>query len=178
MTFLLFITLLAVQRLSELVLARYNEDRLKAKGGLEFGSSHYPWIVLMHLGFFSSFIAEVNFLDKNVSAIWPFWLSIFLLVQIGRVWVIASLGPYWNTKIIVLPDVEVIAKGPYKYVKHPNYIIVATEILVISFLYNAFVTATLFTCLNAWAMSVRIPIEERALKNLTSYSTIFQKNKK
>ncbi|MBA9027753.1 MULTISPECIES: isoprenylcysteine carboxyl methyltransferase family protein [Bacillaceae] len=178
MTFLILITLLAVQRLSELVLARYNEDRLKAKGGLEFGSSHYPWIVLMHLGFFSSFIAEVNLFDKDVSVLWPFWLSIFLLVQIGRVWVITSLGPYWNTKIIVLPDAEVIVKGPYKYVKHPNYIIVATEILVISLLYNAYFTAALFTCLNAWAMSVRIPIEERALKNLTSYSAVFLKDKK
>ena len=147
---------------------------MKEKGAKEFGQSHYRWMVSMHLGFFLFLIIEVIVLKRELSEIWPLWLALFLIAQAGRIWVIMSLGKYWNTKIIVLPDADIVMKGPYKYVKHPNYLIVATEIIVIPLLFNAYLTAILFTLLNIWMMSVRIPLEERALRTYTEYSSVFK----
>lgn len=83
--------------------------------------------------------------ERDVAGLWPIWLTLFLIAQSGRIWVISSLGKHWNTKIIVVPNAEVVIKGPYKYFKHPNYIIVATEIIVISLLFNAYYTAIFFS---------------------------------
>ena len=142
---------------------------------MEFGAAHYPWIVLLHTCFFTVLTLEVVTLHRELSSLWILWLTLFVLAQLGRMWVIQTLGSHWNTKIIVLPNSKVIVKGPYKYVKHPNYVIVATEILVISLLFNAFITAIIFSLLNAWMMRIRIPLEERALKEHTEYVSAFQK---
>lgn len=174
MLFGIFIGLIALQRLAELYIAKQNEKQMKRIGGVEYGVDHYRWMVLLHLSFFLALIFEVVGFNRAFSPLWPIWLSLFLLAQVGRVWVIMSLGKHWNTKIIVVPDAEVIIKGPYRYVKHPNYLIVATEIIVISLLFNAYYTAMIFSLLNVWMMSVRIPLEERALKEHTEYSTAFK----
>jgi methyltransferase len=175
MVFWLFLCLLILQRALELLLARKNENWMKSKGAVEFGMSHYPWMVVMHIGFFSMLILEVTLLGRSSTSFWPLWLSLFFAAQAARVWVIASLGRYWNTKIIVLPDSDVTKKGPYKYVKHPNYMVVAAEIIVISLLFNAYITGILFSLLNVWMMAVRIPEEENALKSLTEYEIAFSK---
>ncbi|WP_249597589.1 isoprenylcysteine carboxyl methyltransferase family protein [Peribacillus frigoritolerans] len=174
MIFAIFIILIAIQRLVELYIAKQNEKQLKAGGAIEYGESHYKWMVLMHLSFFIVLIIEVVALERDISGLWPIWLTLFLIAQSGRIWVIRSLGKHWNTKIIVVPDAEVVIKGPYKFFKHPNYIIVATEILVISLLFNAYYTAIIFSLLNVWMMMVRIPLEEKALKEHTKYSTVFK----
>ncbi|CAN7239503.1 isoprenylcysteine carboxylmethyltransferase family protein [Peribacillus frigoritolerans] len=174
MIFAIFIILIAIQRLVELYIAKQNEKQLKAGGAIEYGESHYKWMVLMHLSFFIVLIIEVFALERDISGIWPIWLTLFLIVQSGRIWVIRSLGKHWNTKIIVVPDAEVVIKGPYKFFKHPNYIIVATEILVICLLFNAYYTAIIFSLLNVWMMMVRIPLEEKALKEHTEYSAVFK----
>ncbi|MFF2497823.1 isoprenylcysteine carboxyl methyltransferase family protein [Peribacillus sp. NPDC058075] len=174
MIFAIFIIVIAIQRLVELYIAKQNEKQLKAAGAVEYGESHYRWMVLMHLSFFIVLIIEVIMLERNMSGLWPIWLTLFLIAQSGRIWAIRSLGKHWNTKIIVVPDADVVIKGPYKYVKHPNYIIVATEILVISLLFNAYYTAIIFSLLNVWMMTVRIPMEEKALKEHTEYSTVFK----
>ncbi|CAH0168424.1 hypothetical protein SRABI80_01040 [Peribacillus frigoritolerans] len=174
MIFAIFIILIAIQRLVELYIAKQNEKQLKAGGAIEYGESHYKWMVLMHLSFFIVLIIEVVALERDISGLWPIWLTLFLIAQSGRVWVIRSLGKHWNTKIIVVPDADVVIKGPYKFFKHPNYIIVATEILVISLLFNAYYTAIIFSLLNVWMMMVRIPLEEKALKEHTEYSTVFK----
>ncbi|MCK1982502.1 MULTISPECIES: isoprenylcysteine carboxyl methyltransferase family protein [Peribacillus] len=174
MIFAIFIILIAIQRLVELYIAKQNEKQLKAAGAVEYGESHYRWMVLMHLSFFIVLIIEVIMLERNMSGLWPIWLTLFLIAQSGRIWAIRSLGKHWNTKIIVVPDADVVIKGPYKYFKHPNYIIVATEILVISLLFNAYYTAIIFSLLNVWMMTVRIPLEEKALKEHTEYSTVFK----
>ncbi|MFJ8067464.1 isoprenylcysteine carboxyl methyltransferase family protein [Peribacillus sp. NPDC096447] len=174
MIFAIFIILIAIQRLGELYIAKQNEKQLKAAGAVEYGESHYRWMVLMHLSFFIVLIIEVVVLERNMSGLWPIWLTLFLIAQSGRIWAIRSLGKHWNTKIIVVPDADVVIKGPYKYFKHPNYIIVATEILVISLLFNAYYTAIIFSLLNVWMMTVRIPLEEKALKEHTEYSTVFK----
>lgn len=174
MIFAIFIILIAIQRLVELYIAKQNEKQLKAAGAVEYGESHYRWMVLMHLCFFIVLIIEVVVLERDMSGLWPIWLTLFLIAQSGRIWAIRSLGKHWNTKIIVVPDADVVIKGPYKYFKHPNYIIVATEILVISLLFNAYYTAIIFSLLNVWMMTVRIPLEEKALKKHTEYSTVFK----
>ncbi|WP_336864419.1 isoprenylcysteine carboxyl methyltransferase family protein [Peribacillus frigoritolerans] len=174
MIFAIFIILIAIQRLVELYIAKQNEKQLKAGGAIEYGESHYKWMVLMHLSFFIVLIIEVIALERDISGLWPIWLTLFLIAQSGRIWVIRSLGKHWNTKIIVVPEADVVIKGPYKFLKHPNYIIVATEILVISLLFNAYYTAIIFSLLNVWMMMVRIPLEEKALKEHTEYSTVFK----
>lgn len=178
MMFWLFILMLVLQRLAELFIARKNESWMKERGAIEFGMSHYPWMVAMHIGFFSILILEVTTMDRNSTSFWPFWLALFLTAQAGRIWVITTLGRFWNTKIIVLPQAEVTAKGPYKFMKHPNYLVVAGEIIAISMLFNAYVTGILFSMLNVWMMTVRIPEEEQALRNLTKYEAVFNKKLK
>lgn len=95
----------------------------------------------------------------------------FLLVQAGRIWALTSLGEFWNTKIIVLPEARPIKRGPYRYLKHPNYVIVSIELLVIPLLFHAYMTAVIFTILNGYLLSIRIPAEEQALAQLTEYKT-------
>lgn len=177
MIFICFIGFVIIQRVVELMIAKRNEQQLKQSGAIEFGSEHYPWMVLMHVGFFTILILEVFTLNREWSSFWMLWLSIFVLAQMGRFWVIQTLGTYWNTKIIVLPNAKVVVKGPYKYIKHPNYVIVATEILVVSLLVNAYVTAIIFSLLHAWMMAIRIPLEEKALKENTEYAAAFLEKK-
>lgn len=173
MIFTIFIVLLIIQRLTELIIAKRNEKWMKEKGALEFGQSHYPFIVVVHSLFFVSYIMEVMIFHNELSAIWPILTLLFLLTQAGRIWALTALGPYWNTKIIVLPNAEVIKKGPYRFMKHPNYVIVAAEFIIIPLLFQAYITAIIFTLLNLIILSIRIPAEENALKELTAYEAGF-----
>ena len=173
MLFYWIIGIVIVQRLIELLVARRNEQWMKSQGAIEAGASHYRYMVAMHVCFFVSLIAEVFYFDLSPPPLWPVWLCIFLLAQVMRIWCLASLGKYWNTKIIVLPGANVVRRGPYKFIRHPNYVIVATELIVLPLLFNAYFTAILFTLLNIWMMTVRIPEEEEALKNETDYLDVF-----
>lgn len=173
MLFLIFITFIILQRAAELAVARNNEKWMKERGALEFGQRHYPWIVAVHASFFVCYLLEVFIFEKNLSPFWPILLILFFLTQAGRVWALFSLGKYWNTKIIVLPGAEVVRRGPYRFIKHPNYAIVAAEFLVIPLMFQAYITAAVFTLLNIMVLYVRIPAEEKALKELTEYEEAF-----
>lgn len=173
MFFWIVISIVILQRLTELVIAKNNEKRMIAQGAYEVGARHYPAIVLLHTAFFVSLLLEVVIRKPSLSPLWGVLLTVFLLTQLLRVWCLASLGKYWNTKIIILPGADVVMKGPYKFIRHPNYVIVAIEILVLPMIFGAYITAILFTLLNAWMMSVRIPQEERALKETTNYKEKF-----
>lgn len=162
------------QRIIELIIAKRNENWMKRQGALEFGAMHYRFIVLMHLLFFICFFFEKLLLNHGLSSIWPILLTGFVLTQFLRVWIIISLGRYWNTKIIVLPDAAVVRRGPYRFIKHPNYLVVSIEIIVIPLLYNAYYTAVLFTIFNLIMLSIRIPREEQALGSVTEYNGAFQ----
>jgi methyltransferase len=146
---------------------------MKSQGAIEFGQGHYPAMVAIHTGFFLFFITEVMLLNKELADYWPFLLALFILTQVMRVWALASLGRFWNTKIIILPGANVIKRGPYKIIKHPNYLIVAIELIVIPLMFNAYVTAAVFTLLNILILSIRIPAEEKALRELTKYESAF-----
>lgn len=175
MMFLIFMFVIIIQRLLELLIAKRNEKWMKGQGALEFGRGHYQVMVMMHSLFFVVLLFEKITFNRTVSPLWPFLLIIFVFAQLVRVWALTSLGRYWNTKILVLPNVEVIRKGPYRYIKHPNYLVVSIELLVIPLLFGAYFTVCLFTLMNVIMLSIRIPAEERALTELTEYQGTFQR---
>lgn len=169
------IVIIILQRLIELYIARKNEAWMKSQGGIEVGQSHYQYMVIIHICFFIALLLEVFLFNRTSSSAFPILLIGFILTQIGRVWVILSLGRYWNTKIIILPQGNVIKKGPYRFLKHPNYVIVSLELIIIPFIFQAYFTAVLFTLLNILILSIRIPAEEKALLELTEYGEVFSK---
>ncbi|HET7579406.1 MAG TPA: isoprenylcysteine carboxyl methyltransferase family protein [Bacillales bacterium] len=170
MGFWILLAFLVVQRLTELVIARRNERWMKARGGFEAGAAHYKWIVMVHVLFFISLTIEVQGFGAHPAFWWPIPFAVFVAAQLLRFWALFSLGHYWNTRIIVLPGAKVVAKGPYRFMRHPNYVIVATEILTIPLIFQAYATAVVFSVLNAFVLLfVRIPEEERALSRATNY---------
>lgn len=162
-----------IQRIIELFIARRNEEWIKSQGGYEVGKRHYPFMVALHVGFFMSLSLEFIVLDRGLSTFFIPLLIIFGLTQLMRIWIISSLGRFWNTKIMILPGASVVKKGPFQMMKHPNYAIVALELVVIPLLFNAFITVLVFSLLNMWMLSVRIPIEEAALAEDTNYKEVF-----
>ncbi|WP_274308626.1 isoprenylcysteine carboxyl methyltransferase family protein [Solibacillus daqui] len=170
MIFYFIFVFVIIQRLVELLIAKRNEKLMRAKGAYEVGASHYPFMIALHVSFFISLLIEVLYFKSMVV---PFYelLVVFVLLQLFRIWCLVSLGMYWNTKIIILPGANVVVKGPYSYIRHPNYLVVCLEILVLPLLFHAYVTALIFTILNFLMLAVRIPIEEKALKEVTDYAT-------
>tara|TARA_R110002020_G_scaffold7619_11_gene31876 strand:+ start:876 stop:1373 length:498 start_codon:yes stop_codon:yes gene_type:complete len=154
---LAFVTL---ERLGELVLARHNTSRLLARGAVEHGANHYPFIVVLH----GAWLAGLWFLAWNLP-IQPAWLTIFILLQGLRIWVPATLGERWTTRIIVLPEASLVARGPYRSFSHPNYAVVVGEIAVLPLVFELGWYSLFFSLLNAAVLTVRIRAEDRALKN-------------
>jgi methyltransferase len=154
----LLIGFITAQRLAELVLAQRNTRRLIAEGGVEFGKSHYPFMVALHAGW----LAGLWWLG-HARPVDPVLLGLFVLLQAGRLWVIASLGRRWTTRVIVLPGASLVARGPYRFLEHPNYLIVALEIAVVPLALGLPVFAAVFTLLNAAVLYVRIRAENAAL---------------
>jgi methyltransferase len=147
------------QRLAELVLARRNTRVLiDEEGAREVAPGHYPLIVALH----AAWLAAVAWVAWHATEIhWP-WLALFLILQVGRVWVLVTLGRYWTTRIIVVPDAPLIRRGPYRYTRHPNYLIVAGEIVALPLVFGAWEVALVFSILNAGVLAVRIRAEEAA----------------
>lgn len=154
---LLFLAFLVLQRLSELAIARRNTARLLAQGAHEVGAGHYPLIVALHTAWLLA-LALWGW-DAPLSA---GWLALFVLLQILRVWVLATLGPRWTTRIIVAPG-PLVRTGPFRFLRHPNYAVVVAEILVAPMVLGLVWVAALFTVLNAGVLAIRIRAENRAL---------------
>jgi methyltransferase len=153
------LALVALQRMAELAYARRNAAQLLANGGREVGGAHYPWIVLLHAAWLIAMAVSIApFTPPN------WWLlAIFAALQLLRVWTIAALGPYWTTRVITVPGAPLVARGPYRVLRHPNYAIVSAEIAVLPLAFGAVAIAIVFTVLNAVALAWRIRVEERAL---------------
>lgn len=165
--FLVLIIIVIVQRLLEVLYARVNEKWMKREGAIEAGADHYKWIVLLHVLFFISLLLEVLWLGPERLPVWQFFLFLFIIAQVLRVWALASLGRFWNTKILVLPGADRVKRGPYRWLPHPNYIVVALEIFSLPLIFGAWRTALVFTIANALLLLlVRIPAEEKALELL------------
>ncbi|MFC0523219.1 isoprenylcysteine carboxyl methyltransferase family protein [Pontibacillus salicampi] len=156
-------TFIIVQRLIELWVAKRNEKWMKQNGGIEVGDGHYKWIVLVHALFFISILAESYGTALELSLWKGLLFGIFFVTQGFRIWCLTSLGRYWNTKIIVLPGSQLVAKGPYRFMKHPNYFVVGVEFIIIPLLFDAYISAVLFPLFHLALMRIRIPKEEEAL---------------
>ena len=163
----LVVVLVACQRLFELVLAKRNERRTRARGAVERGQRHYLSIVALHTLWLVSTLIEGLLRGPELPVFWPVPLALFLLVQPLRYWAIFSLGERWNTKILVLPGEKPVRRGPYRYLDHPNYVVVVVEILTFPLIFVAWITALVFTVLNAAILSVRIREENRALSEFS-----------
>ncbi len=158
--------LVALQRLLELRLSRRHERLLRARGAVERGRGHYPLLVGLHVLWLVSTLVEGILRGPNPPSWWPVPLALFLLVQPLRYWAIFSLGEHWNTRILVVPGAELVARGPYRYFPHPNYVVVAVEIATFPLIFGAWVTSLVFSMLNAVLLFVRIREENRALAQL------------
>jgi len=154
------------QRLLELFYSRRNERRLRARGAVERGAGHYPIMVAVHALWLVSTLVEGLLRGPEPPVWWPVPLAAFLLVQPLRYWAILSLGMNWNTRILVLPGGKLVRIGPYRYFPHPNYVVVAVEVLTFPLIFGAWITAVVFSLLNAALLYVRIQTENRALKEL------------
>ena len=153
------IFLVVLQRLGELVLANRNTQRLKAQGAVEIGAGHYPLIVVMHAAWL---MAVLWLLPAGLQISW-FWIAIFVLLQATRIWVVATLGPYWTTRIISVPGRPLVKRGPYRFVRHPNYLVVAGEILALPMAFHEPLVAIFFSLANAAILFWRIREEDAAL---------------
>ena len=156
---LIVLALVTLQRLGELALARRNTARLIARGAVEVGADHYPVMVGLH----AAWLAGLWAFGWNRSVDHG-WLAVYILLQVFRVWTVASLGERWTTRIIVLPGEPLIASGPYRYLAHPNYAVVAAEIAILPLALHLPITALIFTLLNAIALFIRIRAEARVLR--------------
>jgi len=152
---LAFVTL---QRLVELPIAAANTKRLIAAGGHEVGAAHYPLLVAVHV----AWLATLWWLAPGRPVDLPF-LALFILIEAGRVWVLRTLGQRWTTRIIVVPGEKLVASGPYRFVNHPNYLVVIGEIAILPLVFGLWQVALIFSLLNAAALTVRIRAENQAL---------------
>jgi methyltransferase len=149
---------LTVQRLAELWWAKRNEVRLLAAGGVEYGKSHFPLIVLLHAAWLAGMWALAY--DHSVD---PVFLALFIALQIARLWLLLTLGRRWTVRIVAVPGERLVARGPYRFLRHPNYVVVAGEIAVVPLALGLPVYALVFTILNAVVLAIRIRAENDAL---------------
>lgn len=151
--------LVTLQRMAEMVIAQINARRLRHLGGYEVASSHYPLIVVLH----AAWLAALWWLAPARPIQLPF-LALFGLLELGRVWVLWALGQRWTTRIMVVPGETLIARGPYRYVDHPNYWVVTCEVAVLPLVFGLWQVALVFSLLNAAVLTIRIRAENGALR--------------
>jgi len=154
-----------VQRIAELRLARRNEARARERGAQEFGAGHYPVFFLLHGAWLLMWVTEALRRGPELAPAWPLWLGLFVAAEVLRYWAIGSLGPYWNTRILVVPGVAPVARGPYRFLRHPNYVAVVLELAALPLVFGAWHTALVVGLANlVLLVGVRIPTEMRALQ--------------
>jgi methyltransferase len=161
------VMLVAVQRLLELWYSRRNERRLRARGAVERGSGHFPAMVAIHTLWLVSTLVEGLLRGPEPPVWWPVPLAACLLVQPLRYWAILTLGVNWNVRVLVVPGGKLVKNGPYRYFPHPNYVVVAVEVLTFPLIFGAWITAVVFSLLNAALLYLRIRTENRALKEVS-----------
>ena len=165
--YVLLIAAVAAERLVELVVAQRNLAWSRARGGVEFGAGHYPVMVVLHTGLLVGALAEVYLLHRPFLP-WLGWpmLAIVVAAQVLRWWCITTLGRQWNTRVVIIPGAARINGGPYRLLPHPNYIAVVAEGIALPLVHTAWITACVFTALNAALLTKRIACENAALARL------------
>jgi methyltransferase len=161
------LSVVAVERLVELVISQRNLRWARSQKGVEVGARHYPWMVVTHLGLLIFSALEVMLLDRPFLPLlgWPM-LALVGATMILRYWVITTLGKRWNTRVVVVPGIVVAHNGPYRWLRHPNYLAVIIEVAALPLVHTAWLSAAVFSLANAAVLFVRIRVEERALQEL------------
>lgn len=164
LVYVVLVGLVGLERVAELVVSLRNAKWCFGRGGVESGQGHYPFMVVLHTGLLVGCVVEVLVADRPFTPAlgWPM-LAVVLLAQGLRWWCITVLGPQWNTRVIVVPDLSLVGSGPYKWIRHPNYVAVVAEGVALPLVHNAWITAIVFTLLNLPLLAVRIRTEEAAL---------------
>ena len=160
--FVVLIVAVAVERLAELVVSKRNLAWALARGGREYGHGHYPFMVVLHTGLLIACLVEATHRSFVPVLGWPM-LAVVVLAQVLRWWCITVLGPRWNTRIIVIPGLPLVERGPYRRLRHPNYVAVVVEGIALPLVHTAWVTAVVFTVVNAGLLRVRISSENAAM---------------
>ena len=158
-TAVVLVLLVVAQRLGELIYGQRNTRRLLAEGAVEAGAGHYPVIVLIH----SSWLMALLIVASRAPDLNWWMVGLYGLLQIGRLWVLVSLGRYWTPRVITLPGAPLIRRGPYRFLRHPNYAVVVAEIAVLPLALGAWQVAFVFSILNGAVLAWRIQIEDRTL---------------
>ncbi|PAZ12726.1 hypothetical protein CLM62_28510 [Streptomyces sp. SA15] len=160
----LLVLAVAAERVAELVVARRNAAWTLARAGVEHGRGHYPVMVALHTGLLGCCLLEPVLADRPfLPALgWPM-LALAVLAQALRWWCITTLGPYWNTRVIVVPGARLVGAGPYRFLRHPNYVVVVVEVAALPLVHSAWLTATVFSVANAVLLAVRVRCENAAL---------------
>lgn len=153
------VALVAVQRGAEVLYARRNERRLRAAGAVEVGARHYPLFIVLHVAWL---VALWFGIPPDARPVWPL-LGLFVVLQAGRIWVLASLGWLWTTRVLTVPGQPLVRRGPYRFLRHPNYLVVAGEIAVLPLAFGAWAIAVTFSLLNGLLLLHRIRVEDAAL---------------
>jgi methyltransferase len=153
------LAVMALQRLSELALAQRNSKILKARGAIESGAGHYFFIVALHVAWLVSVLV---FLPHPTPVIWPL-VALLVVLQLMRLWVVMTLGPFWTTRILSLPGAPLVKTGPYRFMRHPNYVVVVAEIAVLPLAFGEVAVAIVFSVINAILLTIRIRAEDAAL---------------
>ncbi len=163
-TYLILLSILVIERIFELDLARRNARRAFEQGAVEVGQTHYRVMVAMHTLFIASCTTEAIVFPTHLPpAVAWVALGAELCAQLLRYWAVTTLGERWNTRIIVNPQAMPVTSGPYRFMRHPNYLAVVIEIAAVPMIGGAIVTAIIFSIANALMLAVRIPAEERAM---------------
>ncbi len=165
-----FLLMVVAQRAAELALSARHARRVRARGAREHGRGHFPLLVLVHVLFPSSLAAEVLWLGARPGPLWPLWAALWLGAQALRYAAIRALGERWNVRIWVVPGAPLVKRGPYRFLRHPNYVAVGVELLAAPLLFGAWRTALAISTLNGLALGVRIRAEERALREAAAES--------
>ena len=156
---IIVVALVALQRLAELLYAGRNTRRLRQRGAIEHGRYHYPLFMALHGAWLVAILVAV---PASAEIVWPA-LALFILLQLARLWIVATLGPFWTTRIITLPDAPLIRHGPYRFLRHPNYLVVIGEIALLPLAFGAWRIAVVFSLLNLALLAWRRRVEDAAL---------------
>jgi methyltransferase len=165
--YVLLIVVVGVERIAELVVSKRNLAWSKANGGTEFGAAHYPTMVVLHVGLLVGCLVEPLVLHRPfIPALgWPM-LAVVVAAQVLRWWCITTLGSQWNTRVVVIPGADRVTGGPYRLIPHPNYVAVVIEGVALPLVHGSWITAVVFTVLNAALLRTRIKVENAALASL------------
>jgi methyltransferase len=167
--FVVLIALVALERLAELVVSQRNTAWSLARGGREHGAGHYPFMVVLHTGLLAGALVEVLLADRPYVPVlaWTM-LTLVVLAQALRWWCITTLGKRWSTRVVVVPGLPLVTGGPYRWLRHPNYVAVVVEGFALPLVHSAWLTAVVFTLANAALLRVRIGVEDAALTTAPS----------